>query len=727
MDSFVVSAFSDAVLTLSMKHALGEQNYPVEWRQSGVLSFEKLDGEAYEASVTRDSDGYVLHLKEGWLSLNQYRARRLRPTDNRLTLYYRVHLNDGGCGALFCSDFLSLVLHHTGLLIAFVGTKIPTGKTFREMPIGFLRQRGWLDLVLRLGDGRLEVFCNGALLNAVPFPHPLCAPFDDDMLIGAFQSCKPDTYDVVWPFDPLRDSRVDTVSLWHSCLSDERVARLSGCKTLDSTLPMDDLSQAFRAYNALFDGSVLKDAAARREAVAVMERVARKDPARPVHHLTQPVGCLYDPCGAFYHNGQYHVYSYRNIVYLLQHASLDHYVSDDLVTWRQEAVGPFADAEPDVFCIYLMNHFIDDTGRVRALYTGQGLNGKTGVLADVDEEMLVYDNKRSVITAYHHDGHVWKHGEKWYTITSKLCRGTREGDRGNPVMMWSSDDLLHWTEEGEIFTQRKDEHNPEGFMEFPYLLSFGEKDVLMLGGHPVKYWVGRFDWDTLKFEADHRDGVLLDLSNPFHCFNPLCVDNKGENGAPRRLMMALYRDLAAMSDRHVPWLGTHVTPRVLSLEEGHLRQDPVPEVAAHRCGEAISVESIAVRPDTPVKLPMDTTCAELSVVFRPGKSGRVGVRLYVPEDNGPAVSVCYDAADGTFGVAGEVKTTGRGPAYVKQGEDVKLHIFMDRGFLEVFVNGQSCTTSTKTTIPAGAGIWLFAEEMEGQCVRADLWSTEPIK
>ena len=62
-------------------------------------------------------------------------------------------------------------------------------------------------------------------------------------------------------------------------------------------------------------------------------------------------------------------------------------------------------------------------------------------------------------------------------------------------MLWSSSDLENWQERGEIFAQPKDENaaswgDRAGFMEFPYLLSFGDKDVLMLGGHPVRYGWG---------------------------------------------------------------------------------------------------------------------------------------------------------------------------------------------------------------------------------------------
>jgi hypothetical protein len=65
-----------------------------------------------------------------------------------------------------------------------------------------------------------------------------------------------------------------------------------------------------------------------------------------------------------------------------------------------------------------------------------------------------------------------------------------------------SQDLQHWQEQGELFAQPMDELAPTWLMEFPYLLPFGDKEVLILGGRPVRYWVGHFDRQALRFIPD---------------------------------------------------------------------------------------------------------------------------------------------------------------------------------------------------------------------------------
>ena len=444
-------------------------------------------------------------------------------------------------------------------------------------------------------------------------------------------------------------------------------------------------------------------------------------------HLTQPFGFIFDPCGAFYFEGRYHVFSYHNIMYLLNYSSLDHYVSEDLVHWTQWPIAPFADSDHDVFCIYLLNHFIDDDGNLRTLYTGQGFNGKCGILAKSDDGMLSYTDKKAVITKYHHDGHVFKHGDKWYTITSKLCRGSRAGDKGDPVMLWSSVDLETWVEEGEIFTQRKGTHNPEGFMEFPYLISFKEKDVLILGGHPVYYWVGKFDWNTKKFIPEQEKGTLLDLSNPFHCYNPLCVDNKSPDGSPRRLLMALYTDVSVRAANESIWCCTHAQPRVLSLDGSHLRQDPLPELEQRR-SSPWSLNQARLSPGSSIIMDVHSNCVEIFARFDPVGQGKFGIKIFLPCEQNESVCVWFDADSRDFGIDGSVAHTGKGPSYILAKQSIEIRIFIDRQLIEVFVNGQSCTTSICSDVSnVKPDIVLYSDEADCCCDELHIWRMDEKK
>ena len=719
--------FPDAEIAWHMATATASENYPLDLAVCGKARIgETLTPEEYAESARRGGDGHVSVLEGGWLALDTYRARRFRPVDSVLSLYVRAWVGPNGTGGLFFSDFLALTIGTNGLAIGFLGARTPAGKVFRELPLGIVPRGQWLDLVLRIGNGDIAFFCNGEQICSIPLHHGLCAPFDDCLLIGAWKCSKPDLYGTSTPRG-FADCKIDTVALWHRALSDGQIAFLSGVERLEKPVAPNTLAQAFLDYNAFFDASVNKDIEACERLWKALRNVAAQDPARPTYHLTQPLGEIFDPCGAYYFGGKYHVFSYRNIFRLLEYSSLDHYVSDDLLHWTEWPVGPWADGPHDVFCIYLMNHFIDDQGNPRALYTGQGTGGKFGVLARSDDGLVSYTDKKPVLTKYHHDGHVWKDGDTWFTITSRRCKGLRPGALGDPVMLWSSMDLEYWQERGEIFSQVKNENGVSGgdrtgFMEFPYLLPFGDRHVLILGGWPVRYWVGRFDRKSVKFIADKPDGKLLDYSSPFHCYNPLCVDQKGPGGIPRRIVMAVYPSgNAVVEPGQLPWGNVHAMPRSLELDGDHLRQEPVAELESLR-GERESYHNITVMPDTSSHISKRGDALEIIAEFEPGDATYFGLKVRTSKDGSSFARIYFNAITGEYGVDGEVAHPGFGPSYIPKGKPVQMHVFLDKLLLETFVNGQTCTTTAKVKDLNCDGIDLFSEGGSARCTRLDIWN-----
>jgi len=715
---------SDAQIVWHMATPMASEICPLELAVCGKVRVgEKLAPDEYAQSTRRGGDGQVSVMEGGWLALDTYRARRFRPADNAVSLYVRAWVGPQGKGGLFFSDFLALTIKSNGMAIGFLGTKTPGGKVFRELPLGFVPRGQWLDLVLRIGNGDIAFFCNGEPICSIPLHHGLCAPFDDDLLIGAWKCSKPDLYGTSTP-RAFTDCKIDAVALWHRTLSDGQIAFLSGVERLNPPGTPNALAQAFLDYNAFFDASVDKDIDACARLSKALRKVAAQDPARPTYHLTQPLGLIFDPCGAYFYGGKYHVFSYRNIFSLLQYSSLDHYVSEDLVHWTQWPIGPWADSPNDVFGIYLMNHFIDDQGIPRVLYTGQGTGGKFGVLARSDDGLVSYSDKKPVLTKYHHDGHVWKEGDTWQTITSRMFKATRSGGLGDAVMMWSSKDLEHWQERGEIFAQKKDVNTAWGFMEFPYLLSFGDKDVMMLGGHPVRYWVGKYDRKQLKFIPDKKEGALLDYTNPFHCDNPLCVDKKGPGGKSRRIIMALAPGLGREHDVMgglLPWSGVHAMPRTLELDGDHLRQEPVAELESLR-GAHESQHDITVTPDTSAHIGKRGDALEIIAEFDPGDASCFGLKVRTSTDGSSFARIYFNALTREYGVDGAVAHQGFGPSYIPKGQPVRMHVFLDKLLIETFVNGQTCTTTAKVKGSSCDGIDLFSEGGSVRCTRLDIWN-----
>ncbi|MBO5274502.1 MAG: GH32 C-terminal domain-containing protein [Clostridia bacterium] len=702
-----------------MQHHVGSWRFPYELEPIGEVLYEKLEGDELDASEARGLNGFVCRLNDSCLSLNSYRAAALRPKGDSFSFYMRLKLDEINCCTLLSSDFLGLTLHPSGYLFAFLAQEIPTGNTYRELPLARVTLRGWCDLVLVIKKGILRFYLNGELKCSLPIKWRVKPGFWDDFVIGGRRCCKPDTCGTTIPHARVK-GLIDAVALWQGALSDEEIAFLSGCDELTSAGPESVEAVACAAYNAFFDASADKNLDACREQFDILRGIAVKDESRPLYHLTQPFGAVFDPVGAFWYEGKYHIFSYRNVNYLLEYSSLDHYVSEDLIHWTEWPIGPFTDSPEDVFCIYLLNHFIDEKGNVRVLYTGQGHGGKCGILADSNDGMISYTNKKTVLPLYHHDGHVFRHGDRWYTITSRMCKGQRPDGKGDAVMLFSSDDLENWVEEGEIFAQPKTPQNPSGFLEFPYLLFFGERALLMVGGD-IRYYIGRFDWETKCFIPDNPEGVRIDSTDPFYCFNPMCVDHKGEGGSERRIVMGLYPNVGSTGESLMPWSCVHTMPRVLTLEDDHIRLDPVPESEALR-GVCHGAEKIILNADEIIMIENHLPpFLEMSAVFSPQLQGDFGLLLSVGADE---IRILYHAGEGRYEVSGAVQNPGSSPAHSVPGEPIELRVFMDRRLIEIYVNGQVCTTSTTALSPKSVSVGLISENSRTCCESLRIWELE---
>ena len=153
--------------------------------------------------------------------------------------------------------------------------KTPQGKVYREMPLAMVDRGGWLDLVLRVGDGRVEFFCNGQLKCTIPLRQSLSAPFNGQSLsIGAMRWRVNGTL-----FNYERGTKkISTVAVWDRAISDGEIAFLSGSARLAASAQQTPFDQALLDYNAFFDASLAKDVAACGKLSRSLMEFAARDP-----------------------------------------------------------------------------------------------------------------------------------------------------------------------------------------------------------------------------------------------------------------------------------------------------------------------------------------------------------------------------------------------------------------------------------------------------------------
>jgi beta-fructofuranosidase len=161
-------------------------------------------------------------------------------------------------------------------------------------------------------------------------------------------------------------------------------------------------------------------------------------------------------------------------------------------------------------------------------------------------------------------------------------------------------------------------------------------------------------------------------------------------------------------------------PRVLTLRDGKLVQQPAPELAELR-GQKVRKAPARLAGETlSLKLPQcDTVELMVEFVFADAKS--VGLKLRRSEDRKRAVTIEYDRT--TLNVAGTKVPL---PLDAHQPE-LKLHVFLDKSVLEVYANdGRQCVTRVVYPEEQDQGLEVFASGGAATVTSLDVWQLRSI-
>jgi len=87
--------------------------------------------------------------------------------------------------------------------------------------------------------------------------------------------------------------------------------------------------------------------------------------------------------------------------------------------------------------------------------------------------------------------------------------------------------------------------------------------------------------------------------------------------------------------------------------------------------------------------------------------------------------VFFDTASRTFGVAGKVPGKFAQKSYLNPGEDVQMHIFLDKSIIEVYLNGSAQTARTFPD-PGSLGLAIFSEGGDAKLKSLDIWEMQSM-
>ncbi len=446
-----------------------------------------------------------------------------------------------------------------------------------------------------------------------------------------------------------------------------------------------------------------------------------KDPHRPGYHFVIPEGSAmpFDPNGAIFWKGRYHLF------YIFQDTrghNWGHVSSTDLFHWRHHPTGL-------VEGMFSGNCFINKEGRPTMCYhqVGQGNAMAVALDDELNEWKKLDTNPITPKTAPgdpHHDRYRswdpygWLESDTYYAIFG----GERPSVAKAPTLggEWKYvGDLMAGSVPGVSITED---------VSCPDFFEIGGKRMLLCISHRLgaRYYLG--DWKGEAFHPTFHEKMSWN-DNSYFAPESL-LDDRG-----RRIMWAWVFDAPGFKMRSdYDWSGTMSLPRVLSLpEDGILRMDPPEEIERLRC-RPVEAANVAVPTDSDVPLAgIAGNSLELEVEMEAPGAAQFGVKVCCSPDGTEETLVHWDRAtarltvDATRSSLGDVsKTIEAGPLTLKDGEPLRLRVFVDKSIVEVFANSRQAVM--RRIYPSRADsveVRLFSKGAPAKVTRIRAWDIMP--
>ncbi len=484
------------------------------------------------------------------------------------------------------------------------------------------------------------------------------------------------------------------------------------------------------------------------------------EPWRPQFHFTPPKNFMNDPNGLVYYKGEYHLfYQYNPQGTEWGHMSWGHAVSADMLHWKNL---PIAIPEvPGQYMIYSGSAVVDwhnasglcasaataDPSCLIAIYTAAG--------KDFQRQNLAYSNDR---------------GRTWTNFSGNPIADLKQPDFRDPKVFWydadkkwvmvavladerktvffDSRDLKNWTFRGsfEIGGTDKGQWECPDLFELPvngdsknkrWVLIVNRNPGAPAGGTGTRYFVGTFDGMHFVNETLATQELWADYGKDFYATNSFSDLPPSDH---RRIWMGWISNWQyANREPTAIWRGAQSLPRELSLKQFpdgiRLVQKPIAEANRLRERELIELFGVSVSMANQAmhmaSLRGDTL--EFEAELASGDAKEIGFRLRKGENEETVLGFMTESkevfVDRTRSgqVAFAPEFSGRHKAVVRQNARVKLHVFMDRSSLEIFVNdGEVVLTERIYPSPGSDGMVLYSDTGNGKLLSLKVWKLSSV-
>ena len=462
------------------------------------------------------------------------------------------------------------------------------------------------------------------------------------------------------------------------------------------------------------------------------------DRYRPIFHYVNPEGSLNDPNGLCFWNGNWHLF-YQAYPKEDRRQHWGHAVSSDLVHWRDL---PYAIYPGPELKVYSGGTLVDDD-KVIAMYHGTMLGNM--VATSSDPLLLNWDKvgEGAVVPLVNPNGFtlpysvfdpcIWKKDGIYYSITGGR---TLTGPGGKPVRgnsLFRSRDLEHWEYVHEfVEDDRITFIGDDGAC--PYFWPIGDKYMLNFFSHMSggQYLLGDYDKVNDKFHVTSAGrynhgygspgGVHAPSVTPDGNGNLIIIFNmqSGYTTSGWNQIMSLPRKLTLLPDEVI---GQEAAGDYSSL---HYNAKSVGRTVLPANKEVVlkSVSGDAMEIEAEIDL-KEAQMVELNVLRSPKKEEYTRIVIYkskgfpgglnyiagddtayMPDDllaglKGVRINRSF-ARESLISLETEASSTLPGVSIrppetasfqLGNTETVKLHIFIDKSIVEVFVNGVECVAA----------------------------------
>lgn len=553
-------------------------------------------------------------------------------------------------------------------------------------------------------DGMMRLYLNGKeVASKASSIKAAISPSKSDLLLG--KNNQSTILAGVFPLN-MFNGLMDEVKLYSHALNAEEIANVfaedvqpHGGKPPE--IPYDDIQ---------LDRSLLTD-----------------DRHRPQYHVSPPAHWMNEPHAPIYFNGQYHLFYQHNPQGPYWHQiHWGHWVSDDMVNWRDlpVALAPEKNAvDPDG--VWSGSAAYDENGVPALFFTAGDDSAKPNQRVGLARSTFLEDKNNDLVSWIKYpepvitqqkgiglfgdfrDPFVWKEGDTWYLLIGSGI----EGGSGT-ALAYTSKNMTEWEYKGPFYTSNLNKYPYLGpVWELPVLLPLGkdkkgnEKHLFLISpvgpGADVEvfYWIGSFDKNKFSFTPDQEEPELVDVGQ-FHFTGPSgMVDPK----TSRNIIFTIAQgERTPQLDYSAGWAHNGGLPvSVFLREDGRLGVEPIEELQTLRGEKLVSFKDKSLEEANVLLKEVKGDMLEIKLELEADKAEQMGIQVRRSPNGEEETLLYYDIEDAMLKVNRTKTTLDRferskgiqGGKLELNGENVKLHIYLDRSMIEAYANGLKSLTT----------------------------------